>query len=78
MRQAGIRTILFADDNLLYRILSEHGGERGRCDLLTFFQALFENGFAWTFYNGLQFGLLEHSGSLDQELTSRWREIRNC
>ncbi len=65
---AGRRTILFADDNLLYRMLPKFGGHGGREDLLVFFRTLFDAGFAWTFYNGLQFGLLESDGNIDQEL----------
>ncbi len=68
LQVAGRRTILFADDNLLYRMLPKFGGQAGREDLLVFFKALFDAGFAWTFYNGLQFGLLESDGNIDQEL----------
>lgn len=66
--EADIRTILFADDNLLYRILPAFGGERGRQDLLGLFGVLASRGFSWTFYNGIQFGLLERDGRLDEEL----------
>jgi hypothetical protein len=66
--EAGIRTILFADDNLLYRMLPSFDGASGRRDLLVFFRALAARGFAWTFYNGVQFGLLEREGQLDEEL----------
>jgi hypothetical protein len=68
IESAHIKTILFADDNLLYRILPHYGGRTGRQDLLLFFNHLFERRFAWTFYNGLQFGLLEKAGTIDLEL----------
>lgn len=68
MTRAGIRTVLFADDNILYRILPQNGGEAGRQELVAFFTGLYEAGFAWTFYNGIQFGLLERDGCLDSEL----------
>ena len=66
--EARIRTLLFSDDNLLYRLLPQHGASSGRDELLTFFRALASKGFSWTFYNGLQFGLLENNGVIDEEL----------
>ena len=65
---AGVRTLLFADDNLLYRLLPQYGGQRGRNELIDFFHWLRSSGFSWTFYNGLQFGLLEAEGKIDHEL----------
>jgi hopanoid C-3 methylase len=67
-RKAGVRTLLFADDNLLYRMLPEYGGIQGRQELVDIFRWLRANGFSWTFYNGLQFGMLEHGGRIDHEL----------
>ena len=66
--RAGIRTLLIADDNLLYRMLDGHGGEAGRRELIELFTEMARLGFSWTFYNGLQFGLLERGGDVDVEL----------
>ncbi len=66
--KAGVNTLLFADDNLLYRLLPQYGGQAGRDELIAFFRWLRAHGFCWTFYNGLQFGLLETDGRIDQVL----------
>jgi radical SAM superfamily enzyme YgiQ (UPF0313 family) len=67
-KQAGIGTLLIADDNLLYRLLGRYGGANGRDDLIRLFTTMREEGFAWTFYNGIQFGLLEREGIIDEAL----------
>ena len=53
----GVRTLCFLDDNLLYRCLSRFGGNRERTQLIAFFDDLFQSGFSWSFYNGLQLAL---------------------
>lgn len=68
IRNAGIRSLLIADDNVLYRMLPQYGGDAGRKELLEIFGAMRQMGFAWTFYNGLQFGLFERDGQIDCEL----------
>lgn len=68
IRNAGIRSLLIADDNVLYRMLPQYGGDAGRKELLEVFRAMKQMGFAWTFYNGLQFGLFERDGQIDHEL----------
>lgn len=67
-RAAGISTLLIADDNLLYRMLDKYGGPQGRDELVRLFIEMARLGFSWTFYNGLQFGLLEKNGEVDIEL----------
>jgi radical SAM superfamily enzyme YgiQ (UPF0313 family) len=68
VQRAGIHTLLIADDNLLYRTTPRYGGSNGRDELLRLFTALRERGFAWTFYNGIQFGLLQQGGAVDEDL----------
>lgn len=64
----GIRTILFADDNLLYRLLPDFDGDQGRKDLITMFEYLFAKDFSWHFYNGIQLSLLARNEIADHEL----------
>lgn len=68
LKRAGIRTIQVLDDNLLYRTLPQFEGERGRQTVLDLFNLLYDEGFAWEFFNGLQLGLLERDGVVDGEL----------
>jgi hypothetical protein len=67
-RAAGIRTIQIIDDNLLYRTLPAYEGERGRRAILDLFTLLYEQGFAWEFFNGFQLALFERDGAIDHEL----------
>ncbi|TPQ33087.1 hypothetical protein C2U70_20060 [Bradyrhizobium guangdongense] len=69
-KRAGIRSLLIADDNMLYRTLDAFDGNKGREDLIVLFNALRDEGFAWTFQNGIQFGLLERDGRIDEGLVS--------
>ncbi|WP_428263596.1 cobalamin-dependent protein [Haliangium sp.] len=61
---AGIRTINFADDNLLLRAARPEWRE----EFLQFFQILRELEFAWEFPNGLEVGRFATEGGLDEEL----------
>lgn len=65
---AGIRTLQVIDDNLLYRLLPSGDGEEGRQTILRIFRRLYEEGFAWEFFNGFQLGLFERDGVIDTEL----------
>jgi hopanoid C-3 methylase len=67
-KAAGIRTIQVIDDNLLYRTLPAYEGERGRQTVLDLFHLLYDEGFAWEFFNGFQLGLFERDGAIDLEL----------
>ena len=67
-KEAGIRTIQVIDDNLLYRALPSYEGERGRQTILNLFHLLYEEGFAWEFFNGFQLGLFEKDGRIDTQL----------
>jgi radical SAM superfamily enzyme YgiQ (UPF0313 family) len=67
-RAAGIRTVQVIDDNLLYRTLPAYEGERGRRAILDLFALLYEQGFAWEFFNGFQLALFERDGVMDEEL----------
>jgi hypothetical protein len=62
--RAGIRTLNFADDNLL--LLAARKG--GRSHLLALLQAMRSLGFAWEYPNGLEVGRLIDQGNLDEEL----------
>lgn len=64
-RRAGIRTLNFADDNLLLLAARPAGRE----SLLELMKTLKRMGFAWEFPNGLEVGmLLRQDGSLDEPL----------
>ena len=63
-RRSGIRTLNFADDNLLLMAASKDG----RATLLELFEALRESGCAWEFPNGLEIGRFVEHGGLDEEL----------
>jgi hopanoid C-3 methylase len=68
-KEAGIRTLQVIDDNLLYRTLPAFEGERGRRTILDLFGLLYDEGFAWEFFNGFQLGLFEQGdGRIDVEL----------
>jgi len=63
--RAGIRTLNFADDNLLLLAARDDG----RSALLEILAAMREMKFAWEFPNGLEIGrLLKRTGDLDVEL----------
>lgn len=68
LKAAGIRTIQVIDDNLLYRTLPSYEGQQGRQTILDLFRMLFEQGFAWEFFNGFQLALFERDGRVDAEL----------
>jgi hopanoid C-3 methylase len=63
-RRAGIRTLNFADDNLLL-VAARRGG---RDHLLALLKAMRSLGFAWEYPNGLEIGRLSQDGRLDEEL----------
>jgi radical SAM superfamily enzyme YgiQ (UPF0313 family) len=67
-KAAGIRTLQIIDDNLLYRTLPHYEGDAGRRTIIDLFDVLFEEGFAWEFFNGFQLGLFERDGRIDEEL----------
>jgi hypothetical protein len=67
-KAAGIRTLQIIDDNLLYRTLPAYEGERGRQTILDLFRLLYDEGFAWEFFNGFQLGLFERDGVIDFDL----------
>lgn len=64
----GLKTVIFIDDNILYRAKRNYGGNQGRDELIQLFNHMFNRGFSWTFYNGIQFSLLEENGQVDTEL----------
>ncbi|MBI2507814.1 cobalamin B12-binding domain-containing protein [Candidatus Woesearchaeota archaeon] len=68
LSEADTKTLIFVDDNLLYRSLPKYGGKDGRDEIIKFFNKLRDQGFAWSFYNGLQISLLYRDGVLDSEL----------
>lgn len=68
IKAAGIKTIQVIDDNLLYRTLPQYGGDAGRQAILDLFRLLYEEGFAWEFFNGFQLGLFENNNVVDVEL----------
>lgn len=76
-RDAGVRTLLFQEDNLLSRVHQDRraGSSAGRENLLELFRLARELGFAWEFTNGLEFGQLEHDGRIDTEIIEAmfWR-----
>lgn len=63
-RNAGIRTLNLADDNLLLIAANKEG----RRKLLSLLGMMRKMGFAWEFPNGLEIGRLLKSGALDEEL----------
>ncbi len=63
-QQSGIRTILFCEENLMFRSITE----QGRNDLIQIFEYLKKLGFAWEFSVGIQFGLLIRNNKIDKEL----------
>lgn len=63
-RQAGIKTLNLADDNLLLQAANREG----RARLLGLLQAMREMKFAWEFPNGLEVGRLLRGEQLDEEL----------
>jgi hypothetical protein len=64
-RRAGIRTLNFADDNLLLAAARKGG----RAHLLRLLATMREMGFAWEYPNGLEIGrLVDRDGALDEEL----------
>jgi len=63
-KQSGIKTILFCEENLMLRSITD----QGRNDLTKIFKHLKELGFAWEFSVGIQFGLLIRKNKLDEEL----------
>jgi hypothetical protein len=64
----GRKTAVLIDDNILYRTKSVYGGSDGRTDLIEMFNYMRELKLSWTFYNGIQFGLLEQGGVVDTTL----------
>jgi hypothetical protein len=63
--RAGIRTLNFADDNLLLAAARKGG----RPHLLRLLTTMREMGFAWEYPNGLEIGrLVDRDGALDEEL----------
>lgn len=76
-RSAGVRSLLFQEDNLLSRVHQDRraGSSEGRDNLLELFRLAREGGFAWEFTNGLEFGQFEHDGRIDGELIDAmfWR-----
>ena len=73
----GVKTLCFLDDNLLYRGLPRFGGSSERRALILFFDGLFEAGFSWSFYNGLQLSLLYGEQGPDLQLIeSLFRSFR--
>jgi hypothetical protein len=76
-KEAGVRTLLFQEDNLLSRVHEDRrlGSSAGRDNLLELFRIARELGFAWEFTNGLEFGQLEHEGRIDTEIIEAmfWR-----
>ena len=65
IREYGTETIIFIDDNILYKVKDKYGGNRGRRELIEMFNYMRKQGFGWTFYNGIQFGLLEKNDEID-------------
>lgn len=64
-RRSGIRTLNFADDNLLLAAAKP----ATRADLLELFGVMRDLGFAWEYPNGLEIGrLINKGGELDEEL----------
>lgn len=68
LKAAGMRTIQVLDDNLLYRMLPAYESRRGRQEIIDLFDLLYDEGFAWEFFNGFQLGLFENDGVIDTEL----------
>jgi|SRR3989344_1031226 len=68
LKKYNIETVVIIDDNILYRVKNKYGGLNGRNDLIKMFDYMYREGFAWTFYNGIQFGLLENGGGIDTKL----------
>jgi hypothetical protein len=73
-RQAGIRTIVWQEDNPLSRIQRNGTGQYlydgGRDEILQMFHLVRDYGFAWEFANGIEFGKFVHNGEFDHELAS--------
>jgi radical SAM superfamily enzyme YgiQ (UPF0313 family) len=63
-RESGIKTLNFADDNLLLLAAKKEG----RKNLIELFKTMREMGFAWEFPNGLEIGRLLVNKRLDEEL----------
>lgn len=61
---AGIRTLLFCEENVLLRLLYPNG----RQELLEIFKYLKKRGFQWEFSVGIAIGLFMKDGKIDQEL----------
>jgi hypothetical protein len=62
---AGVRTILFCEENVLLRSVTE----KGREEVIEIFTYMKEKGFAWEFSVGIQFGrLVKIDRNIDQEL----------
>jgi len=79
-RRHGVRALLFQEDNILSRLHRRRDGSPsfpdGRADLLAILRLAREKGFCWEFTNGIEFGQLERSGRLDQEVLDAmlWHE----
>jgi hypothetical protein len=69
---AGVRTLLFQEDNVLSRIHRGKNGDfvfpEGRQATIEMFTIAYEMGFSWEFTNRLEFGQFEHDGKIDVEL----------
>ena len=64
-RSYGISTLLHAESNTLARLRS---GESGRMQLVYMFRLMRDYGFAWEFFDGIEFGLLANDGRVNEEL----------
>lgn len=62
--RAGVKTLNFADDNLLLAAATKPGREM----VMAVFRLLRSRGFAWEFPNGLEIGRFMQNGGLDEEL----------
>jgi radical SAM superfamily enzyme YgiQ (UPF0313 family) len=66
-KKHGITTLLHSESNTLGRL---RYGQEGRKQLFDMFRMMRELGFAWEFFDGIEFGLLSRQGSIDEELVS--------
>ncbi|TAL67851.1 MAG: radical SAM protein [Bacteroidetes bacterium] len=71
-KSKGINTILFQEDNILSRIWrkknSDYFFNNGRKELIDIFKIARNMEFNWEFTNGLELGLFENNGIIDDEL----------
>lgn len=66
-KEHGIFTLLHAESNTLARLRDRNSG---RMQLVEMFRLMRDYGFAWEFFDGIEFGRLANDGKVDKELVN--------